>query len=456
MSDRNRPRFWLAPLLVSAVSIGLLALWLAGATRLSAGEEPKKPPEERRVATGTSLSPYGWLLHREGPGKRLQPVQIEASVFTRDLLLALPGTRAEFKTKNGSLGVGLWGNLPNLSNIPVLESAIVVHDNAKVDLDFTLDRGRIVVTNRKAKGAARLQVRVLGVKWQLNLTEPKATIAMELYGRWPRGMPFRPSPMPEEQPTADLVFLVLEGNVELKSGAQEFALRAPPGPALFHWDSEAGADSGPRRQDTRPSWADADAAEGPAAKSVRAMLGPVYTSLKNNEIDTALADLLAAADRDDNPRRARSIRRLAVYAFEAVDALPQLLEALDDAKHPEVRETAVEGLHHWIGRGVEQDQELYKFLTKRLKYPPGQAEIVMSLLHGFSDTELALPQTYEVLIAYLGHKKLPIRELGRWHLYRLAAIGRAIKYDPVGPEADRDKAVKEWKKLLMDGKLPPR
>jgi hypothetical protein len=49
-----------------------------------------------------------------------------------------------------------------------------------------------------------------------------------------------------------------------------------------------------------------------------------------------------------------------------------------------------------------------------------------------------------------------VRELAWWHLYRLAPAGRSIRYDPAGPDAERDKAQAEWKKLIPSGQLPPR
>jgi hypothetical protein len=65
------------------------------------------------------------------------------------------------------------------------------------------------------------------------------------------------------------------------------------------------------------------------------------------------------------------------------------------------------------------------------------------------------PETYETLIAYLRHDKQPVRELAKWHLDRLAPAGRSIPFDAAAPPEEREKAYKEWKKLIPDGKLPP-
>jgi hypothetical protein len=78
---------------------------------------------------------------------------------------------------------------------------------------------------------------------------------------------------------------------------------------------------------------------------------------------------------------------------------------------------------------------------------------VLQLLHSPFDSKL--PETYEALIGYLRHDKLPVRELARWHLQRLAPKITDIPYDAAGSAAEREKAYQEWKKRIPDGKLPP-
>jgi hypothetical protein len=100
---------------------------------------------------------------------------------------------------------------------------------------------------------------------------------------------------------------------------------------------------------------------------------------------------------------------------------------------------------------------LYNALTKQSKppIPANQAEIIMNLLHSFGDVDLARPETYGLLIDYLGHDLLPIRGLAHWHLVRLVPQGRKIDYDPLAPKEKRAAAVEEWRKLVPAGKLPP-
>ena len=149
-------------------------------------------------------------------------------------------------------------------------------------------------------------------------------------------------------------------------------------------------------------------------------------------------------------------RALAIFGLAAIDDLPRLIDALGNPKHADVRATAVLALRHWIGRGPDQDLKLYNALIKQRKYTEPQAEIVLQLLHSFSADDLERPETYETLIAYLRAGKLSIRELARWHLYRTVPSGKTIPYDPAGSDGEQARAFQAWKKLIPEGKLPPR
>ena len=113
-------------------------------------------------------------------------------------------------------------------------------------------------------------------------------------------------------------------------------------------------------------------------------------------------------------------------------------------------------LRHWLGRGPGQDLKLYNVLVKEAKVPEAEAETIVQLLHSFSAADLAEPETYETLVDYLGHDRLAIRALAYWHLSRLLPAGRQFGYDPLAPEAARDKAVAKWQTLIpkRKGKKP--
>lgn len=140
----------------------------------------------------------------------------------------------------------------------------------------------------------------------------------------------------------------------------------------------------------------------------------------------------------------------------ATDNLKHLGEALANAKHSDVWDHGVIALRHWIGRGPGQDQKLYQALIKDRNYTAVDAETVLQLLHSFGEAERASPELYDSLIEYLDHPKLAVRGLAHWHLYRLVPDGQRIAYSPQASQAERDRAMASWRKLVPAGKLPPR
>ena len=441
MSERNR-RVRVGGWLV--LGLALLAASPAGAADRVTRPDPGLEP---RVPVGRCLSAGGTLLAHERAGRAWETVGAKETVRSRDLLLALPGTQASLETQPGSVRVKLWGNLPEESTFPGLESSAVLHDSRAFDLDLTLVTGRVVLSNKREKGEAKVWLRLPEEGWQLAL-DPGSEVALELYGRRPRGVPFRKEPGAQEGPTQVLVLVVLKGQLDLKTPSYEHSLSAPPGPAYFHWDN-VGGEAGPRRLDRLPPWADPKAPPPEDARDVAEVVRAYRERLKDRGPSAALLDLLARGERETDKGRGRLTREFAVLGLAALDDVVRVAEALADERYADVRDTAVMALRHWIGKGRGHDRELYeRLMTRQLGYTKGQAEILVQLLH--SPFAANQPETYEVLLAYLRHGKLAIRELALWHLTRLAPAGRDIRYDPAGPEAERKKAAAEWDKVLRE------
>jgi hypothetical protein len=432
-----------------------LAVWLVlslvGGAHVAA--QGTRSDLEPRVSAGTSLSPTGTLLASERDGQGWTVVAAQESVSSRDLLLALPGIQAVVEPRPKSVALTLWGNLPELSPLPVLESVVVLHDSRAFDLDFTLVKGRVRIANRKGNGAAQVWVRLPGEAWQITLADPTAEVALEMYGRWPRGVPFQREPRPQDRPTQIVVLHVLKGQVDLKTDPQRMSLTAPPGPAYFAWDSVGGATEGPQRRDQLPPWVDPKAASA-GAQTAAEVVKDYQARLKDKSPEAALLDVLTAADKENDKERARISREFAVLGLAALDDLVHVADALADPQRAPVRAVAVIALRHWIGAAAGRDAQLFNVLVNRLDYRPAQAETVMQLLHSPFVEDQA--ETYATLIAYLRHEKLAIRELAWWHLSRLVPPDLAVPYNPAGTPAERDQSTTAWKKLLADGQLPPK
>ena len=415
---------------------------------VAAAHPPEGLVQQKTVAGRTALLPPGFLVHREGEKNAWHLLAPGAEVYSEDLIVGLPAGIINSKSRNVRLA--LLSDFARLSPYPVFESAVVLHET-DLDLDFTLERGRVDVANIQKGAKSKIRVRFQKQVWDLTLGD-KARVAFELYGRWPAGMHFSKTPKPDETPTLDLVLIVREGEVTLKALGKEFPLAQPPGAAYFHWDSVPPFDDTPMKLETLPPWAKPlgplTAFSGDAANLVNLLKEFVAARSKERptSVEEALASLLAS---DSVPAR-----RIAIYGLGALDDLPRLIDALSTNKSADVRDVSVIALRHWIGRGEGQDMKLYEALVKK-GYSEKNAARVMQLLHSFGNVAKASPATYETLIDFLTHENAGVRQLASWHLVRLAPTAK-ISYDPLGSPEELKAAQAKWKELIPTGKLPPK
>ncbi len=425
-----------------AVVFGLAAGAPAGPVAL-----PGDGPRTGGIAqfAGRCVTEAGTLLRREEPGKPWQILGAGDAVNAGELILGLPGGAMDAQDR--AVRLTFLGDITGESPYPIVETAVYLHEPRGADMDVTLDRGRVDLVNRRKDGSARVRFRVRQETWDLTL-EDGARIALETYGRWAPGVPFTRQPGPKDVPTADLVFLVIRGRVLLRHAGRDVALSAPPGPALIEWDSVTGMDASPRRLDALPAWAKPGEVDSALLRRRKVGLEQFRRVMLSKSIDAAIDEAL----RSEDP----TVRRRGVFALGALDELARLGQVLREAKHPDVWDDAVLALRHWIGRGPGQDQLLYRGLMARAGYSPVEAETVLQLLHSYGETDLARPETYETLIDYLGHDRLAVRGLAYWHLIRLVPAGKQIGYDPYAPKEQREAAIREWRKLIPPGKMPPK
>ncbi len=414
---------------------------------------PKEPPPggepgpavTKTNGAGRSLSAKGMLLRREKIDAPWEVVGDHEALKAGDLLLGLPG--AVLASKNGAVELTMRTDIH--SPLPVLEPAVILHDSADCDLDFTLDRGRVDFTNKKKAGPARVRIRAWGATWMATLEAPGAHLAVELVGRCQPGKPFTANPGPRDLPVADMLFLVLAGEVDLQYQTTHFGLTAPPGPAMIGWNNFVGMDPSPQRLDKPPEWAglpkDPEALK--RVRKLQAIRDRMARELNSKPLGEVLDELVASNDPDE--------RLVGVVYIGATDDLTRMGKLIHESKQPDTWDNAVRVLRHWLGRAPGQDQRFYNGLIKVRDYKPVQAASLIEMLHGFSESELNRPELYEMLIDYLVDGRTSMRGLAHWHLIRLAPEGKNIPYDPNGPKAEMEKARKEWKKIIPSGQLPP-
>jgi polyhydroxyalkanoate synthesis regulator phasin len=401
-------------------------------------------------AVARLVSKDGTLFARSKPEQNWQTVTSKGEIRAGDLLVGLPG--AMLSTANGAVDLTLLTDFDKNSPYPVLEAAVVLHASADHDLDFTLDRGRVDVTNRKKEGAARVRIRFHDQQWEATLTEPGTRIALQLYGRWAKGVPFRKDPGSKDVPAADLLLLVRKGQVELTHGSCACLMSAPPGPALLHWDNSGESEEAPQKLEKLPDWVETERSDSERAQRIKEVVEKLRQQVAKSSPREAARTFVTSEDPNQ--------RATGVIFMGALDDLEGLGEVITATKYPDAWDRAVIVIRHWLGRRPGMDQILYQGLIARRGLKPVQAAGVMQLLHSFGDAQLAQPELYTTLVKYLDNDVLGIRGLSHWHLVRLVPAGKDIDFNPLDPKDKRDKGREQWEKLIDDllgkGELPPK
>jgi hypothetical protein len=398
--------------------------------------EPIQPPSKERREAGKYMQTAapGILLYRTGDTdawKRLKP---QGRVHTADQLVSLPGYRSEVDLDSG-VHVLLWGNLPEFWKMPpVVESAVVLHANPSFDLDFTLDRGRVVLSNHKKEGPARVRVRFQDETWDVTLPDANTEVALELAGIcWPYTKETGGG-----DPSIELGLFALRGQAGLKIRYDEYVL---PSPSLFTWDNNAGAARRPRPLTRAPEWWTNKIL--PRSAMTAALDGLTNRLISNDKIDVAIAETLSKND--------VSSRSLALRCLGAMGELSTLLDALADEAKADVRILAIDVVRHLLGLGNQHDEKVRKALLKK-NYTEAQVRTILQLFHGFTEQQWNDMTVRANVVEQLNHDKLAIRQLTVWLLASMVPAGGKIYYDPAGPPEQRERGIKEWEKLVLSGK----
>ena len=415
----------------------LLAVGLL--TPLSRADDPP-----REVAAKARSLAATFAARQTGTGFKVLPEN--ADLYSSDLLVTLPG--ASLESKNGAVAVKSLADYDGKSPLPALETAFTLNEAKEVDLDVTLDRGRVDLTSLKA--TATVRVRYWDQSWKISLDGKGTRVALELCGRWPAGSRFKVADKGADkppEPVASLVMLVLNGSANVDVGGITLGLKAPPGPASVEWDSVSGTRPQPQKLDKLPDWADPEASLSPEARKMAETIEK-FRKARAENAGTALNAFLESADPIE--------QRIALVTLGATDDLEPLGKSLRSARNPEQWDFSITIVRHWLGRCPGHDQKLYAVLTSPAQgYSSTTARTIMQLLFGFEPEDLKQPETFEVLIEYLAHDQAPIRNLAAWHLVRLVPQGKSIAFKPNGTKEDADASYRAWKKLIPPGKLPP-
>src|SRR5262245_371614 len=139
-NERTRGRAASRATGVALLGALLLIGWAAaGPPRGKAGGKAGAPVARCEAVPGA-------LLERVA-GKTWRPVKAGATLRDGSFLVAVP--KAVIFSQNGAVKLDMLADIGQRGLLPVLESAVALHASSKADLDFTLDRGLITLTNMK-------------------------------------------------------------------------------------------------------------------------------------------------------------------------------------------------------------------------------------------------------------------------------------------------------------------
>jgi hypothetical protein len=430
------------------------------------------PPSKARAAVGRYVVPAktgpSILVNREANQLSWKRLANGGQVFTTDDLVSLPGYQSELDLgPDGGAHLLLHGHVPEYSAHfkmdQLMESAVRLHQpEAGFDLDLTLDRGRIYLSNHKPQGTVNVRLRLAGEIWDLALLEPETEIGVDLTKVYTRDIDYRSG----EAPVQEVIWYLISGRAGVKIDYREFGNL--PAPSFIRWDNK-----GPRPlpQPVLPSvlptfttvWNKTPpvGASKPEAERIQLMrdaLLSLYGSMSEKKaVDSAL---LEARQRDDSPM----LHILAIYSFGAVDAVDKLLDVLctDDAEtHASDRNAAILTLRRWLARDPENGNLLFDAkkntgLLKKYNKRTSDAQDTLDFLHDFTDEDAHKPATFDLLTLRLRSDQLAVRALAYWQLRHLSLGARVAlpAYNAAWDGDQRNAAADAWK-ALIGKELPP-
>jgi hypothetical protein len=418
------------------------------------------PPSNDRKVVGR-YHPYqrlpSILVARKGPNDWERLVD-GGDVNSMDQLVSLPDFISAIDFPRGGQLL-LRGQIPEIAQVPLmeklLESAVTLHTSPKFDIDLSLQRGRLFLSNTREKGPLHVCLRLTNNEaWDMTLNEPETEVGVEMYRVYPRGT----INWKDEDPYIQVILIVLKGNLSLKVDASVFHNMEPAGVNLFIWNNKTGF-SQPTSMPEK------------TATSLRALWEKQLPS-RSRELENAPEGLSALmGQKKPGPALSEALgsdsrgkRFLAIDALGALDLLPKLIDVLNDGDeaHDPERALAVYVLHQWLTRGPEASKQLAaEFVQKG--FTPQEATNAVSLLHDLPDDAARKPETFDYLLLYMSDRsRVALRELGWRQMQRLAqpldAREQAVKlpqFNTAWGEEQRKRALEDIRKLLAEGKLPP-
>ena len=437
------------------------------------GTGREAPPSNERQNVGKyyvadNAGPSLLVQRKEKDGwTRLKP---GSTLSTGDQLMSLPGYASEVRLDCG-VNLLLRGHVreftPNDREARAMdhlqESAIVLHKpkEKESDVDLTLLRGRLYLSNHKANDPRGLTVRLRfeNKAWDVTL-QPEAEVLVDLLKSRMAGT---------GEPLAFMKLFLLKGDAGIALEHERYPDLSDPGRGQFFWVSQY-----PSRYD-RPKLSDQEldfakrvvfpkqfSAETPQAKSMELALKAIQSRMTvDKPPQVALQETLG--------NNQFSEHQLALYCLAALDEAKDLLDVLGkaDLPHGLDRDNAIFALRRWLDHGPGQSDRLYEektgkgILRSDLGYTSQQAKRIIALLRDPTDEDIFNSKYYSAMAEDLASDKVAVAELARWWLSRIALLMFRLdlpnlkNFNSAWPQDKRLKTKQELDQAIRDGRLPP-
>lgn len=430
------------------------------------------PPSKERAVVGKYYvpdnSPPSLLVQRkEKDGwTRLKP---SSQVSTTDQLMSLPGYASEVRLDCG-IHLLLRGHLREFTPPDrearamdhLQESTVVLHKPAKgTDVDLTLLRGRLYLSNHKTNDQQGLVVRLRfeNKVWDVTLHQD-AEVLVDLLKSRMAGT---------GDPLSFLKLFLLKGDAGIALEHVRYPDLSDPGRGQFFWIS------------LNPSSYERPKLSSQELDFAHRVLFPKRLAVETPQAREMELALKAIRDRmtvDKTPRTALqetltltnqfAEHQLALYCLAALDEVKDLFDVLGkaDAVYAPDRDTAIFALRRWLDHGKGQSEKLFDpetgkgLLRSDLGYTTEEAKRIVSLLRDPTDEDIFSTKYYSAMAADLASDKVAVAELARWWLSRIALLMFQLdlpnlkRFNAAMPQDQREAARKEVEQAIRDGRLP--
>ncbi len=411
---------------------------------------PAKTPIRPGRVAGPDLDPTGPPVVATKAGDAVWTTLIgeNARLFTSDRVVCLPGFKAKLKTTGGQ--ILLWGNVPELQPIPVLETAITPHDPYQgYEADFTLHVGRVYLTATKPAGA-KFRVRFLEEIWDVTVADDKTEVVVEVE--------HTAAPSADESARTFAALHVNAGTAAFRS-RQTDAPKVAAGEEFF-WTSTGAGLVGPRTPDPKSkrqtSAYYARTGIAPNAEIAKGMLTAIDAAGKKLAAAASVPGAIDELIQDESPTQSAAC--LGVYAAAALGEHGRVADALNDPKRFLVRVAGRQAARELLA--LPGGEGFFKAASKKLRLDQDGERLLSAGLRGLTDRQKKSAEVIDLLVKQLEADEVALRDLAFdllvFQIDPTAQKNKALfPFDAAAPAEFRAPVVAAWQKRAEELKRMP-